>query len=500
MVDDRKRANPRLPILCLALVVVVVGAVLPGASHEEEQRNPVVIDTDLGIDDAVALAMALQSSDLNIAALVTTNGVSSPSSAVQFLAGILDFFNRTEVSVYRGPDATTRAVPECRDRAQSMLAAAIPGSQEVSAEPFSPDAYVVDGQRTTVAVLGPLTQLAAAFTARPELVKDVARVVAACDPDDESSWNCAFDPGAVGRLRSSGVDLVFVRANSAASKTADWFAAGPQAAQATALGETFVARLLQNPADLAHYVEELPRFHDELVVLYLVRPELFEEVSPEIVQPRPGADIAAAVASLLAHGRQRKDRVVFINGALPADILQEDVRDRREAILANNGEDEWFAQLLLNELHEHLGAYSIIGVKMGLRAAELLNAPQHSMEIVSFTPSSQPVSCLNDGLMVATGSTPGRNLFRQVAGSPGTVKAAFSFNGRTITLQLKVQYRVQIRTAIGDLRSRYTLEDEGYWDGVRGIGLDIWENWNRGDLFEVVSSMTPSPENAPGEQ
>ncbi len=48
---------------------------------------------------------------------------------------------------------------------------------------------------------------------------------------------------------------------------------------------------------------------------------------------------------------------------------------------------------------------------MGLRAAELLNAPPHAMTIVSSAPPTQPVSCLNDGLLVATGSTPGRGLF-----------------------------------------------------------------------------------------
>jgi inosine-uridine nucleoside N-ribohydrolase len=486
MVHDRKRVTLPRPVLCLALVIVLVGAGLPCSAHENEQRNPVVIDTDLGVDDAIALAMALQNPDLDIAALVVTEGVASPSSAVTFLAGFLDFFNRTEIVVYRGPDATITAIPECRRRAQSMLAAAFPESPEVSAEPFSPTAYVVDGRRTTIAVLGPLTQVAAAFAARPELVEQVARVVVSCNPEDQTSWNCAVDPGAVSSLRSCGVNLVFVRANSVAAKPPDWFSADLTAARPTALGEAFVVRLLEDPDDLGHYVNGLRHFHDELVVLYLERPELFQEVSPDIVQPRPGADIAGAVASQLAHGRQGKERVVLIDGALPADILQNDVRERRNAILANNGEDEWFAQLLLNELHEHLGAYSIIGVKMGLRAAELLNAPQHSMEIVSFAAPSQPVSCLNDGLMVATGSTPGRNLFRRVAGPAGTVEAAFSFNGSTITLRLKEKYKEQIRVAIADLLSRYTLEDAGYWEGVRELGLDIWEKWHRIDIFEVT--------------
>jgi hypothetical protein len=66
------------------------------------------------------------------------------------------------------------------------------------------------------------------------------------------------------------------------------------------------------------------------------------------------------------------------------------------------------------------------------------------------------------------------------------VEAAFSYNGRTVTLRLKDEYRARIRAAIQDLLARFTLEDDGYWDGVRELGLDIWQGWHRRDLFEVV--------------
>ena len=105
------------------------------------------------------------------------------------------------------------------------------------------------------------------------------------------------------------------------------------------------------------------------------------------MEPEDGSAVAAAITDALSRGRQRKDRVVFIDGPLPARVLAARRAGPAGAILANNGPDEWFAQLLLNELHEHLGAYSIIGVKMGLRAAELLNAPQHSMTIISAAPA-----------------------------------------------------------------------------------------------------------------
>ena len=178
--------------------------------------------------------------------------------------------------------------------------------------------------------------------------------------------------------------------------------------------------------------------------------------------------------------------MVFVDGPLPAGVLRDDVRARRDAILAANGPDEWFAQLLLNELHEHLGAYSIIGVKMGLRAAELLNAPQHAMTVVSSAPANPPQSCLNDGLLVSTGSTPGRVLFRHTPGPPGTVEARFTFNHRSVTLRLADRHRIAIGTAVQGLLERFHLESDGYWDGIREFGLEIWQNWHRRDHFEVT--------------
>jgi pyrimidine-specific ribonucleoside hydrolase len=252
--------------------------------------------------------------------------------------------------------------------------------------------------------------------------------------------------------------------------------------------------MLDQPASRQHYLEVLSEFHDELAVLYLLHPELFRNVGRDVVEPHDAQVVAKAIAAELSRGRQRKQRVVFTDGPLPAESLRSDVQQRREAILANNGPDEWFAQLLLNELHEHLGAYSIIGVKMGLRAAELLNAPQHEMTIASSAPAAQPVSCLNDGLLVATGSTPGRGLFSHSPGPPGTVEAEFAYNGHSVTLRLKKVYQERIRTTIQALLTHTTLEDDAYWQGVRELGLDIWQNWHRRELFEQVLPEMENPE------
>jgi pyrimidine-specific ribonucleoside hydrolase len=167
-------------------------------------------------------------------------------------------------------------------------------------------------------------------------------------------------------------------------------------------------------------------------------------------------------------------------------MLQPDLRQRRAAIVAKNGEVEWFVELLTSELHDHLGAYSVLGAKMGLRAAELLNAPPHAMKVTSYTAAEPPVSCLNDGVLVATGSTPGRGLFTHAPEGAGSTKVRFAYNGRGILLSVKAEYREKIVAEIARLERQYGLTRHEYWDGVRQVALDIWENWHRRDLFEVT--------------
>ena len=228
--------------------------------------------------------------------------------------------------------------------------------------------------------------------------------------------------------------------------------------------------------------------------MYLVDETLFwGKGSDDYWVPNSRAGINNLFTRLLIDGRQGKDRVVFVEGSLPDGVLQKDVRDRKAGIIEKNGQTEWFAQLLMNEMHEHLGAYSVIGVKMGLRAAELLNAPQHGMRVISHIKPGPPASCLNDGVIVATGCTPGRALYSYEPREPATIAVSFECNGRRIMLELKEEYRLKIRNRIKELLEKHTLEDHEYWHGVRESGLDIWENWHRRDLFEVIEIQNAQP-------
>lgn len=472
------------------LLIVCVCLAVPGAlAHDVEQQAPVVIDTDVGLDDAVTLALALQSPWANIVSIVACEGAAGKEQGVESLERLLHLFNRSDIALFAPADvAVAKTPPPFRSFAEGAVAAALPEPTEPTHRPFSAEAYTSLAGQTIVLALGPLTNLAAALRAEPEIKERIFRVVVAGSPEANDNWNVRFDPDALEAIRSAGVPLVFVVSDQRTSRKPDAWQTGELSfGQGTSIGEGFVRHLLSKPEVRQHYLEQFETFKDELVFLYLSDKTLFWGVGSQDLQvPNNRSGINGLFTRLLSDGRQGKGRVVFVESPLPDAVFQSDVRERRARIIAKNGRTEWFAQLLMNELHEHLGAYSVIGVKMGLRAAELLNAPQHGMRVVSHVPTRPPMSCLNDGLIVSTGCTPGRTLFDQQPREPITVAASFECNDRRITLTLKAEYRQLLRQRIGALLEEHTLDDHEYWHGVRELGLEIWENWHRRDLFEVV--------------
>lgn len=476
------------------LVFIVFLGLSPVGSAHDVEYPAVVVNTDIGLDDAVALALILQSPDLDVRAIVACEGAAGGLRAVEHLERMLIFFNRTDVTLYAPAScALPSPVPEFRSFVETSVAAALPEPQASFHREFSPDAFSSERTPITIIALGPLTNIATALELRPELIKNIRTILIAGRPESERNWNLRYNISAYEQLRSSGVRMTFIAADKSTSGKPDaWSMEELRFGAGTSVGEAFLQRLFANPIVRKHYLERFREFSDELTVLYLADQSVFwdrEGIGTSV--PNNRSALAELFTRIIDQGRQRKDRVVLVSGSLPDEILQSDVRERKAGIVAKNGESEWFAQLLMNELHEHLGAYSIIGVKMGLRAAELLNAPQSGMKIVSRSPARPPFSCLNDGLIVATGCTPGRMLFRhEPGGAWQTITAEFEYNGRRIAVSLKPEYQERVKSRFESILANARTEDHEYWDAVRAFGLEIWENWHRRDIFEVQETAS----------
>lgn len=165
--------------------------------------------------------------------------------------------------------------------------------------------------------------------------------------------------------------------------------------------------------------------------------------------------------------------------------LPEDIQAIRQEAIERFGTQEWERCVLTNLVHGHVGIYSILGVKMGLYAAELLGADDHSVSILSFAGSVPPMSCLNDGLQISTGSTLGRGLISISDEADNGPRAQFTSKGKTIRLGLRREYAQKIGEDITREREKYG-NSPAYWLSVREAALAYWKGWDRKAIFELL--------------
>ena len=142
----------------------------------------IIIDCDPGIDDALAIMLAVNSPELEIVAITTVSGnVPSDMGAVN-AKKVLKQLNRLDIPVYIGEDAPLREeYIDARDThgmdglGESFLPEVSSGCEKQSAVDFLTE--ILEKEKISIIALGPMTNLArliqknpAAFAAIDELV------------------------------------------------------------------------------------------------------------------------------------------------------------------------------------------------------------------------------------------------------------------------------------------------------------------------------------------
>lgn len=155
-------------------------------------------------------------------------------------------------------------------------------------------------------------------------------------------------------------------------------------------------------------------------------------------------------------------------------------------IIEAHGPEEWKAAILTHEMHRHLGVYSILGVKMGILARELLNTGMDSIRVVAYTGLEPPLSCMVDGLQVATGASLGRGAITIAEDTPPRTEALFIHEQTRLKLSLKPIIRDGLEARIDELASQFSSDSAAYFREVRKLSLKCWLEYNRNDIFEAV--------------
>ena len=248
--------------------------------------RPVVVDTDLGADDVVALAMLLRHPAVDVRAItVSGTGLVHCPLGVGHVRSILLEIGVRDRSVGCGRSDAGRDglefPPPWRSSSDDLFGLQLPtamGGHGEDAVTVMNGAIMSSPSKVTLVALGPWTNLEDLVTQHPESVQRIAGIHAMAGAIDvpgnatgDAEWNVRADPSAVDTVLRTDVrvTLVPLDATNALPMTADFF--DRLGADASAPAADLAWRLLDRNRFLMTSGQYL---WDELAAIAFVQPTL----------------------------------------------------------------------------------------------------------------------------------------------------------------------------------------------------------------------------------
>ncbi|QLJ30625.1 pyrimidine-specific ribonucleoside hydrolase RihA [Serratia marcescens] len=187
--------------------------------------RPIIIDCDPGLDDAIALAMALRSPELDVKAITTSAGNQTPEKTLRNALGLLTLMGREDIPVAprrRPADARAgdrRLCPRQNRHGQHPPAAPTLKPDPRGAVELIADLLRASPQPITLVVTGPMTNIALLLAQHAELKSRIERIVFmgggmnAGNTTPVAEFNIFVDPEAAEMVLKSGVPLTMAGLN-----------------------------------------------------------------------------------------------------------------------------------------------------------------------------------------------------------------------------------------------------------------------------------------------
>jgi pyrimidine-specific ribonucleoside hydrolase len=227
--------------------------------------------------------------------------------------------------------------------------------------------------------------------------------------------------------------------------------------------------------------------YDEMIPLYLHFPEIFknEAVGKNFESiPCEKSLLKAGAVKILKGETVPRNQVINVLPAEPSFYF-DDINPSVNEIIRKYGMNEWTSGVIANELHRHLGVFAIVGVKMGIRAREYFNTGVDEFRVTSRAGSMPPLSCMNDGLQVSTGATPGHGLLTISTDTLKLPSAEFTYLNHKIRLSLKPEIADKISSELKEINFIHGLDSDIYWELVRKNSIKYWLELDRNEIFII---------------
>ena len=258
-------------VILLALLFTFPANILRAA---ETIKVPVILDTDIGsdVDDAFAVALILESPELDLIGVTTASG--DTAARARLAAKMLQIAGRPEVPVAAGVPGKPLPI------AQTHWADGFtsPSLLKTKAVDFLQSQIDQSADPMTVIAIGPLTNVAALLDQDPAAAKRIKQIVLmggsvyrgyAPGSPPEAEYNIKIDPEAARKVFASGVPILMAPLDATSMLKLDAAARH---------------RIFANPSPMGKVLEtlyhlwnhETPTLFDPMAVALLLDPTLCE--------------------------------------------------------------------------------------------------------------------------------------------------------------------------------------------------------------------------------
>ena len=192
-------------------------------NETRDKAIPVIVDTDPGVDDAVAILMLLADPTCEIVGFTTTAGNVPLARSTRNTLALLEYAGRLDIPVHRGAARPVRGrfAYARHVHSASGLTRRLPdpsvSAAETGAVPFLERALLDAPSPVTVIALGPLTNLARLWRRNPSALQAAERVVVmggavATEGNitPHAEFNFYSDPTAARIVMESGLTITLI--------------------------------------------------------------------------------------------------------------------------------------------------------------------------------------------------------------------------------------------------------------------------------------------------
>lgn len=299
-------------------------------------KTPIIIDTDPGIDDAVALVIALNHPDLDVQLITTVSGNVGVKQTTENALKLVNYMAKN-VPIAKGCEKPLLVEPE--DAADIHGETGMDGYVFPKHEGRALAKHAVEAMKdvleksdmpVTILAIAALTNIALLFSLYPELKDKVAKIVmmggslSRGNTNSAAEFNTYVDPHAAQMVFQSGVPIVMVGLDVTSSAVLTTKEVS-EIKTLGGVGEMFYA-LFQ------HYrggsLKTGIKMHDVCAVAYLVMPELFHTQHTHLAVALEGPAAGVTVADLKNkyHGKANCDVCLSINVPLFQEWLVSELR------------------------------------------------------------------------------------------------------------------------------------------------------------------------------